>query len=49
MNPGRRSVFSYKFVEPQLKDLKSLGTRLDLDRKEDLKKAYGNLLGILNT
>ncbi|XP_050876373.1 uncharacterized protein LOC127080088 [Lathyrus oleraceus] len=49
MNPGRRSVFSYKFVEPQLKALKGLGTRLDLDRKDDLKKAYGTLLGILNT
>lgn len=49
MSPGRRSVFSYKFVEPQLKALKGLGTRLDLDCKEDFKKAYGNLLGILKT
>ncbi|XP_050919442.1 uncharacterized protein LOC127136985 [Lathyrus oleraceus] len=44
MNPGRRSVFNYKFVEPQLKALKGLGTRLDLDHKEDFEKAYGNLL-----
>lgn len=42
-------MFSYKFLEPQLKALKGLGTRLDLDHKEDFKKAYGNLLGILNT
>ncbi|XP_050916341.1 uncharacterized protein LOC127131463 [Lathyrus oleraceus] len=49
INSGRRSVFSYKFVEPRLKILKDLGTCLDLDHKEDFKKAYGNLLGILNT
>lgn len=49
MNPCRRGVFSYKFVEAQLKALKGLGTRLVLDHIEDFKKAYGNLLGILNT
>lgn len=49
MNPGRRSVFSYNFVEPQLKALKGLGTRLVLDHIKDFKKAYGNLLGILST
>lgn len=49
MNPGRRSVFSYKFVKPRLKALKGLGTCLALDHREDFKKAYGNLLGILNT
>lgn len=41
-------MFSYKFVELQLKALKGLGTRLDLDHKEDFKKAYGNLVDILN-
>lgn len=49
MNPGRRSVFSYKYVEPRLKALKGMGTRLNLDHKEDFKKAYVNLLSILNT
>lgn len=32
-----------------MKALKGLGTHLDLDHIEDFKKAYGNLLGILNT
>lgn len=41
-------MFSYKLVEPQLA-LKGSGTHLVLDHKEDFKKAYGNLLGILNT
>lgn len=36
-------------MEPQLKALKGLGTRFDLDHIEDFKKANGNLLGILNT
>lgn len=49
MNPSRRNVFSYKFLEPQLKALNGLGSRLVLDHIEDFKKAYGNLLGILNT
>lgn len=49
MNPDRRGFFIYKFVEPQLKTLKGLGTRLVLDHREYFKKAYGNLLGILNT
>lgn len=41
MNPGRRNMFSYKFVEPQLKALKGMGIRLDLDHIEDFKKACG--------
>lgn len=49
MNPSIRSVFSYKLVEPQLKALKGLETRLVLDHIEDFKKAYGNILGIFNT
>ncbi|KAI5385166.1 hypothetical protein KIW84_071961 [Lathyrus oleraceus] len=44
MSPGRKGVFSYKFVEPQLKALKRLGTRLVLDHREYFKKAYRNLL-----
>lgn len=45
MNPERKSIHNYKFVEPQLPILRGLGARLDLTHKE----AYGNLLGILNT
>lgn len=49
MNYGIRGIYSYKFVEPQLKTLRELGTRLVLDNKEDSKKRYDNHLGILNT
>ena len=49
MNFGRRGICSCNFVEPQLKTLRGLGTHLVLDNKEDFKKNYGNLLGILNT
>lgn len=48
MSTDRRSIYSYKFVESQSKDLRRLGTRLILDNKDDLKKRYGNLIGILN-
>lgn len=41
-------MFNYKFVESQLKTLKGLGTRFVMDHIEDFKKAYENLLGILN-
>lgn len=36
-------------VEPQLKVLKGLGERLIHDNKEEFKKSFGNLLGIMNT
>lgn len=47
MNFVIRGICGYKFVEPQLKTLRELGTRLVFDKKEDFKN-YGNLLGILN-
>ncbi|XP_050915489.1 uncharacterized protein LOC127130542 [Lathyrus oleraceus] len=49
MNYVIRGTCSYKFVEPQLRTLKGLGTRLVLDNKEDFKNNYGDLLSILNT
>lgn len=49
MDPTRRSICSYKFVEPPMKTLRGLGARLILDNKDKFKKAYGNLLCILNT
>lgn len=49
MDPTRRRICSYKFVEPPLKTLGGLGARLVLEKKDKFKKAYGNLLGILNT
>ncbi|XP_050878232.1 uncharacterized protein LOC127082053 [Lathyrus oleraceus] len=49
MNPERKNICNYKFVEPQLAVLRGLGARLDLGHKDDFKEAYGSLLGILNT
>ncbi|XP_050895118.1 uncharacterized protein LOC127101705 [Lathyrus oleraceus] len=49
MNPERKNIHNYKFVEPQLAALRGLGARLDLGHKDDFKTSYGNLLGILNT
>ncbi|XP_050895996.1 uncharacterized protein LOC127102691 [Lathyrus oleraceus] len=49
MNPERKSIHNYKFVEPQLAVLRGLGARLGLTHKDTFKEAYGNLLGILNT
>ncbi|XP_050896668.1 uncharacterized protein LOC127103455 [Lathyrus oleraceus] len=49
MSTGKRSICGYKFVEPQLKALRGLGTRLILDNKDDIKKSYDDILGILNT
>lgn len=49
MNTDRKSTYNYKFVEPQLKVMTRLSSRLILDNKYDFKKRYGNLLGILNT
>ncbi|XP_050889409.1 uncharacterized protein LOC127094645 [Lathyrus oleraceus] len=49
MNPERKSIHNYKFVEPQLAVLRGLRACLDLTHKDDFKEAYGNLLGILNT
>ncbi|XP_050899350.1 uncharacterized protein LOC127106107 [Lathyrus oleraceus] len=49
MNPERKSIHNYKFVESQLAVLRGLGERLDLTHKDTFKEAYGNLLGILNT
>ncbi|XP_050916407.1 uncharacterized protein LOC127131533 [Lathyrus oleraceus] len=49
MNPERKSIHNYKFVEPQLAVLRGLGARLDLTHKYAFKEANGNLLGILNT
>ncbi|XP_050919191.1 uncharacterized protein LOC127136701 [Lathyrus oleraceus] len=49
MNPERKNIYNYKFMEPQLAVLRGLGARLDLGHKDDFKEAYGNLLGILNT
>ncbi|XP_050916584.1 uncharacterized protein LOC127131710 [Lathyrus oleraceus] len=49
MNPERKNIHNYKFVEPQLAVLRGVRARLDLGHKEDFKEAYGNLLGILNT
>ncbi|XP_050916508.1 uncharacterized protein LOC127131639 [Lathyrus oleraceus] len=49
MNPERRNIHNYEFVEPQLAVLRGLGARLDLGHKDDFKEAYGNLLGVLNT
>ncbi|XP_050890851.1 uncharacterized protein LOC127096309 [Lathyrus oleraceus] len=49
MNPERKNIHNYKFVEPQLVVLRGLGECLDLRHKDDFKTSYGNLLGILNT
>lgn len=49
MTSERRGIHSYNLVEPQLKVLKGLRVHLILKNKEELKKSYGNLLGILNT
>ncbi|XP_050895197.1 uncharacterized protein LOC127101795 [Lathyrus oleraceus] len=49
MNPERKSIHNYKFMEPPLAVLRGLGARLDLNHKDAFKEAYGNLLGILNT
>lgn len=49
MTSDRKGIHSYKLVEPQLKVLKGLGAHLILENKEEFKKTYGNLLGILNT
>ncbi|XP_050896809.1 uncharacterized protein LOC127103597 [Lathyrus oleraceus] len=43
MDPTRRGVYSYKFVEPSLKTLRGLGARLVFNNKEKFKDAYGNL------
>ncbi|XP_050895559.1 uncharacterized protein LOC127102201 [Lathyrus oleraceus] len=48
MNFERRSIHSYKFVEPRLIVLRGLGARLVLGNRDDFKTLYGNLLGILN-
>lgn len=48
MDPSRRGVYSYKFVEPSLKTLRGLGARLVFNNKDKFKDAYGNLLGMLN-
>ncbi|XP_050889532.1 uncharacterized protein LOC127094797 [Lathyrus oleraceus] len=49
MTFDRRGIHCYKLLEPQLKVLKGLGVRMILEKKEEFNKAYGNLLGILNT
>ncbi|XP_050915720.1 uncharacterized protein LOC127130798 [Lathyrus oleraceus] len=49
MNPERKNIHNYKFVEPQLDVLRGLGARLNKGHKDDFKTSYGNLLGILNT
>ncbi|XP_050916751.1 uncharacterized protein LOC127131910 [Lathyrus oleraceus] len=49
MNPERKSIHNYKFVELPLAVLRGLGARLDLTHKDAFKETYGNLLGILNT
>ena len=49
MDPTRRGVYSYKFVEPSLKTLRGLGAHLVFNNKDKFKDAYGNLLGMLNT
>ncbi|XP_050897307.1 uncharacterized protein LOC127104147 [Lathyrus oleraceus] len=49
MNPERKSIHNYKFVEPPLAVLRGLGACLDLTHKDAFKGTYGNLLGILNT
>ncbi|XP_050889233.1 uncharacterized protein LOC127094443 [Lathyrus oleraceus] len=49
MNPERKNIHNYKFVEPQLAVLRGLEERLDMEHKDDFKEAYGNLFGILNT
>lgn len=49
MNPKRKNIHNYKFVEPQLAVLRGLGVRLDIGHKDDFKMSHGNLLGILNT
>ncbi|XP_050896323.1 uncharacterized protein LOC127103073 [Lathyrus oleraceus] len=49
MNPERKSIHNYKFVEPPLVVLRGLEARLDLTPKDAFKETYGNLLGILNT
>lgn len=48
MNPERKSIHNYKFVEPPLAVLRGLGARLDLTHKDTFKETFGNLLGILN-
>lgn len=48
MSTDIRSTYNYKFIEPQLKDLRGLGSRLVLDNRDGFKKSYGNLLSILN-
>lgn len=49
MDPTKRSICSYKFVETLLKTLKGFGTCFVLDNKYKFKKGYGNLLSTLNT
>ncbi|XP_050877566.1 uncharacterized protein LOC127081343 [Lathyrus oleraceus] len=44
MNPERKNIHNYKFVEPQLVVLRGLGARLYLGLKDDFKASYGNLL-----
>lgn len=49
MTSERKSIHSYKLVEPQLNVLRGLGAHLVLENKDEYKKSYGNLLGTLNT
>ncbi|XP_050896374.1 uncharacterized protein LOC127103136 [Lathyrus oleraceus] len=49
MTSERKSTHNYNFVEPHLIVFRGLGARLVLGNKDELKKSYGNLLGILNT
>lgn len=49
MSNGKKSTYSYKFVEPQLKALRELGSRLVLDNIYGFKKSYVNLMSIFKT
>lgn len=48
MDPTRRGVYSYKFVEPYLKTFRGLRACLVFNNKDKFKDVYGNLLGMLN-
>lgn len=48
MTSKRKSIHNYKLVEPHLNVLRGLGAHIVLENRDEFKKSYGNLLGILN-
>lgn len=49
INPERKNIQNYKFVEPHMAVFRGLGARLDMGHNDDFKETYGNVLGIMNT